>query len=152
MGRAVPGGAWARGDRREPELVPMYATLQGEDDCRDARALAEACLLGAYRVPTGSPMPSAMSGRASPSATPWCGPDAVHLAEPRAPAPAQLAGPLGQRPSLQNEGGNGRLGAGRTGSDFGGATDVVGDLTPALAKNVSADLNFSVASRYASRA
>src|SRR4029453_12021382 len=54
-----------------------------------------------------------------------------------------------RHPSLQNGLVCGRLG--RTGSDFGGAAGVGGDLTPALAKNVSADLNFSVASLNASR-
>ncbi len=60
----------------DPNFAPMYATRtrKVKTDRRDARALAEACLLGAYRPAHGSPTPSAMSGLASRSATPWCGP------------------------------------------------------------------------------
>ena len=64
----------------------MYATRtrKVKTDRRDDRALAEACLLGATGPRTGSPMPSAMSGPASPSggqalnATGWS-PDHLEL-------------------------------------------------------------------------
>ena len=46
----------------DPNFAPMYATRSRriKTERRDARALAEACRLGAYRPPIDSPMPSAM--------------------------------------------------------------------------------------------
>src|SRR5262252_759282 len=51
MGRSVPRGLGARGRGGRPEFRPMYATRtrKVKTDRRDARALQEACLLGAYR-------------------------------------------------------------------------------------------------------
>ncbi len=60
----------------DPNFAPMYVTRtrKVKTDRRDARALTEACLLGPTGPRTGCPMRNAMSGRASPSATLWCGP------------------------------------------------------------------------------
>ena len=57
-----------------PNFAPMYATRtrKVKTDRRDARALAEACLLGGWPVPSGMappPLdsPHAPASRASPS-------------------------------------------------------------------------------------
>jgi transposase len=56
----------------DPNFAPMYGTRSRKvkTDRRDARALAEAYLLGAYRPAIASPIPSATCGAASGSATP----------------------------------------------------------------------------------
>src|SRR5215475_12255525 len=58
----------------DPNFAPMYATRprKVKTDRRDARALAEACLLGPTLRRTGCPLPSAMSGPASLFEMRWC--------------------------------------------------------------------------------
>jgi len=48
----------------DPNFAPMYATRKVKTDRRDARALQDACVLGAYRPPIGCPMPSGMCAAA----------------------------------------------------------------------------------------
>ena len=59
----------------DPNFAPMYATRtrKVKTDRRDARALQEACLLGAYRARIGCPMRSGMCEDAWQCATPWSG-------------------------------------------------------------------------------
>ena len=51
VGGPPPGVTRPRGDRRRPELVPMYAnrSRRSKTDTRDARTLMDACETGAYR-------------------------------------------------------------------------------------------------------
>src|SRR5262245_31388096 len=59
-------------DPHSPPCTPTR-TRKVKTDRRDARALAEACLLGAYRPAHRLSDASAMSGPASPFGMRWCG-------------------------------------------------------------------------------
>jgi transposase len=83
----------------DPNFAPMYATRtrKVKTDRRDARALAEACLLGAYR-PAHRLSNAQRHVRARLTVR-----DALvrtrtrYIAHPRPAAPARLAGPFGNR-------------------------------------------------------
>src|SRR5215471_19460937 len=59
----------------DPNFAPMYATRtrKVKTDRRDARALAEACRLGAYRPAHRLSDAQRHAGPASPFGMPWCG-------------------------------------------------------------------------------
>ena len=59
----------------DPNFAPMYATRtrKVKTDRRDARALQEACLLGAYRPAHRLSDAQRRCGGAWRCATPWCG-------------------------------------------------------------------------------
>ena len=79
----------------DPNFAPMYATRtrKVKTDRRDARALAEACLLGAYRPAHRlSDAQRHVRARLVGARRPGADADPVHRPDPRAAAPARLAG------------------------------------------------------------